>query len=298
MSNEHRPVETIAVIGAGEMGAAVGRRMREAGARVLTTLAGRGTASARRVAEAGIEVVDDDERLVGEATFVLSIVPPGQAVHVAERFCAPLSRAAHKPVFAECNAVAPVTVRRIAVMLAPSGCRFIDAGIIGGPPPAGRLDKGPRFYASGPDAHLLARLRAFGLDIATLDGPIGAASALKLSYAGLTKGITALGAAMVAAASREGLDGALRAELARSQPEILARIERGLPAMFPKAYRWVAEMEEISSFVGSVNGGAEIYSGAARLYAQIAADLDAEAAQPTLLAALQSFLRIRNSGDL
>jgi 3-hydroxyisobutyrate dehydrogenase-like beta-hydroxyacid dehydrogenase len=291
MRNSQRPVETIAVIGSGEMGAAVGRRMREAGARVVTSLAGRGAASARRVAEAGLEVVDDDERLIGDAAFILSIVPPGQTVRVADRFRAPLSRAAHKPVFAECNAVAPATVRRIAEMLAPTGCRFVDAGIIGGPPPAGRLDKGPRFYASGPDAHLISRLRSYGLDIATLDGPVGSASALKLSYAGLTKGITALGAAMVAAASREGLDDALRAELARSQPEILARIERGLPLMFPKAYRWVAEMEEIAAFVGSASAGAGIYAGAARLYEQIAEELDAETGDRTMLLALRSFLR-------
>jgi putative dehydrogenase len=292
MSNSQRRVETIAVIGAGEMGAAVGRRMREAGARVITTLAGRSPASARRVAEAGLEVVDTDERLAGEAAFILSIVPPGQAIRVAERFRAPLSSAAHIPVFVECNAVAPATVRRIADLIASAGYRFVDAGIIGAPPPAGRLDKGPRFYVSGPDAHLISRLRSYGLDIATLDGPVGSASALKLSYAGLTKGITALGAAMVAAASREGLDGALRSELARSQPEILARIERGLPGMFPKAYRWVAEMEEIAAFVGSARAGATIYVGAARLYEQIASDLDAQGGERTMLAALQSFLRL------
>jgi len=79
-----------------------------------------------------------------------------------------------------------------------------------------------------------------------LDSPIGAASGLKLSYAGLTKGIHCLGAAMVAAASRDGLAGALRDELARSQPEFLARLERFIPAMFPKAYRWIAEMEQIA----------------------------------------------------
>jgi putative dehydrogenase len=291
MSDSPLQTETIAVIGAGEMGAAVGRRLRDAGARVLTTLAGRGAASARRVAEAGLNVVDDEDRLAGDAAFILSIVPPDQAIRVAERFLAALHRATNKPVFVECNAVAPSTVREIAELLAGTGCRFVDAGIIGGPPPAGRLDKGPRFYASGPDAHLVSRLRSYGLDIVTLDGPIGNASALKLSYAGLTKGITALGAAMVAAASREGLDDALRTELERSQPEILARIKRGLPAMFPKAYRWVAEMEEIAAFVGSAPAGAEIYTGAARLYEQIAADLDADGGQRSMLTALRSFLR-------
>lgn len=291
MNEPRRPDEIIAVIGAGEMGAAVGRRMREAGARVLTTLKGRSAASVNRVHEAGLEVVDDDDRLVAEVSVVLSIVPPSQAMQVAQRFRAPLERAAYKPIFAECNAVAPATVRRIADLLAPAACRFVDAGIIGGPPPAGRLDTGPRLYASGPDAAGFARLRERGLDIVALEGPIGAASALKLSYAGLTKGITALGAAMVAAATRDGLADALRNELARSQPEILVRIHRALPGMFRKAYRWVGEMEEISAFVGSPQAGAEIYSGAARLYERIAADVDRSGPDTVLLGALQSFLR-------
>jgi putative dehydrogenase len=206
---------TVAIVGAGEMGAAVGRRLRESGARVVTSLAGRSADSVARVRSAGLEVVDDDDSLVRDASFVLSIVPPGVAVEVAERLRDPLSSARTKPVFVECNAISPATCRRIRDLLGVT--RFIDAGIIGGPPVAGTQDpaKGPRFYASGADAHLLKRLAGFGLDVAILDGPVGAASGLKLSYAGLTKGFTALCATMLGAAEREGLTDALRADGSR-----------------------------------------------------------------------------------
>jgi len=261
---------TVAIVGAGEMGAAVGRRLREAGARVLTSLAGRSRESVARVRDAGLEVVNDDDSLVRDASFVLSIVPPGVAVEVAERLCGPLARAQGKPVFVECNAISPATCRRIRGVL--DATTFIDAGIVGGPPVAGTQDptKGPRFYASGADARLLMRLADFGLEIAILDGPVGAASGLKLSYAGLTKGFTALCATMLGAAEREGLADALRAELARSQPSFLARMERAVPAMRPKAYRWVAEMQQIAEFVGAPEDGATIYGGAATLYQRIA----------------------------
>ena len=203
MSDSHRDRDslTVAIVGAGEMGAAVGGRLRQAGARVLTSLAGRSADSAARVRSVGLEVANDDDLLVRDASFVLSIVPPGVAVEVAERFRGPLGRAQSKPAFVECNAISPATCRRIHGLLGAT--RFIDAGIIGGPPAAGTRDpaKGPRFYASGPDAHLLTRLAGFGLDIAILDGPVGAASGLKLSYAGLTKGFTALCATMLGAAS-------------------------------------------------------------------------------------------------
>jgi putative dehydrogenase len=261
---------TVAIVGAGEMGAAVGRRLRESGARVATSLAGRSTESVARVRDAGLEVVDDDDSLVRDASFVLSIVPPGVAVEVAERLRGPLSRAHTKPAFVECNAISPATCRRIRDLLGAT--TFIDAGIIGGPPISGTQDpaKGPRFYASGADAPLFMRLAGFGLDIAILDGPVGAASGLKLSYAGLTKGFTALCATMLGAAEREGLADALRAELARSQPAFLARMDRAVPDMRPKAYRWVAEMRQIAEFVGSPDDGATIYEGAALLYQRIA----------------------------
>jgi putative dehydrogenase len=201
MSNSIRAT-TVAIVGAGEMGAAVAARLREAGARALTTLRGRSAKSVERTSRARVEVVEDDDRLVSAAALILSIAPPGQAIAVAERFRAPLTRAPDKPVFVDCNAVSPPTVRRIAEILAPSGCHFVDAGIIGGPPPSGRLDKGPRFYCSGPRADLVMALRDYGLDIHVLNDQIGAASALKMSYAGLTKGLIAVGAAMVGGASR------------------------------------------------------------------------------------------------
>ncbi|HZC46676.1 MAG TPA: NAD(P)-binding domain-containing protein, partial [Candidatus Acidoferrum sp.] len=89
---------TVAIVGTGEMGAAVGRRLRESGARVATTLTGRSAESVARVRSADLEVIDDDDLLVRDANFVLSIVPPGVAVEIAERFRRPLARAQAKPV--------------------------------------------------------------------------------------------------------------------------------------------------------------------------------------------------------
>jgi len=281
---------TVAVIGAGEMGSAVGRRLLRMGARVITELRGRSEQSAGRVADAGLEVMDNDESLAREANFILSIVPPGVACAVAERFRGPLSRLARKPIFVECNAVAPKTVHKIETMLSAAGCNIVDAGIIGGPPPANDPATGPRFYACGRDAQLFASLTRYGLDIAVLDRPVGAASALKLAYAGLTKGFTSLSTAMIGAAARHHLADALRAELARSQPDIMVRIERFVPAMFPKAYRWIAEMEQIADFADDEGNGALIYQGAARLYERIAAEFENDPACESL-SALTAFCK-------
>ena len=123
-------------------------------------------------------------------------------------------------------------------------------------------------------------------------GPIGAASALKMSYAGINKGLTAVAAAMVLAATRAGAADALRDELARSQPQLLAKLEVALPDMVPKAYRWVAEMREIAAFLGPDHPAALAYEGFARLFDHIAAD---EKGARTDVALLTAFARGKNS---
>jgi L-threonate 2-dehydrogenase len=277
----------VAIVGAGEMGSAVGRRLHRSGARVITETRGRSAESKRRVENAGLEVIDDDEAFVKDADFLLSIAPPAVAIAVARRFIEPIRRAHQKPVFVECNAIAPATTIKIAEILAPAGCKFIDAGIIGGPPGIEPGSYTPRIYASGEHANLLTTLNAYGLDIAVLDGEIGAASGLKMSYAGITKGLTAIASVMIAGAARAGLADALYAELARSQPEQLRRFKRAIPGMLPKAYRWVAEMEQIAEFLKEDAGSARIYEGAAKWYASISAELDGNAAKS--LPALKAF---------
>ena len=137
---------TVAIVGTGEMGAAVGRRLHESGARVVTSLAGRSAESVARVRSAGLEIADDDDSLLRGASFVLSIVPPGVAIEVAERLRGPIGRADEPPVFVECNAISPATCRRIRGVL-DATTNFIDAGIIGGPPPPARRIP-PRVRAS------------------------------------------------------------------------------------------------------------------------------------------------------
>jgi 3-hydroxyisobutyrate dehydrogenase-like beta-hydroxyacid dehydrogenase len=268
----------VAVIAAGAMGAAVGRRLTDNGVTVLTSLAGRSAATAARAAAAGMAAASDAE--IAAADFVLSILPPGDALMLAQRFAPSLSASNVKPIYVECNAVNPATVERIAATIAPTGCAFVDAGIVG-PPPKPRLpgqgrDAGPRFYASGEAAPRLAALRQYGLDVRVLEGPPGAASALKMSYAGITKGTQALGAAMLLAAARAGSAAALHEELQFSQPEILAWLQRFLPGMPGKAYRWVAEMREIAGFVGDDPAARELFAGAAQFYERIAADFAAD----------------------
>src|SRR5579871_918072 len=265
-------IPVVAVIAPGMMGAAVGKRLADNGVKVLTSLTGRSGETAARAKAAGMTAVSDDE--IAGSDFFLSILPPGDALALVERFAPALKASNAKPVYVDCNAINPATVERVAAAVAPTSCPFADAGIIGSPPKPG--DAGPRFYASGPAAARFASLRDYGLDIRVLDGAMSAASALKMSYAGITKGTQAIGAAMMLAATRAGNADHLVAEFQSSQKEMLAWFKRSLSMMPPKAYRWIAEMHEIAGFVGDDPSARELYEGAAHFYEAIADDFESD----------------------
>ena len=271
-------ISTIAVIAPGAMGAAVGRRLSEHGARVLTSLTGRSLATVRRAGAA--DMIGHDDDAIAQADVILSVLPPAEALALAKRFASPLSRASRKAVFVDCNAVNVETVRQIASIIGPTGAKFVDGGIIG-PPPGPQGD--PTFYFSGEDAPALAALDDLGLKVRILEGPIGAASALKMSYAGINKGATLLAAAMVLGATRAGVADALHAELAESQPQLLSRVARAIPDMYPKAYRWAPEMEQIADFLGDDLAARDIFKGMAALCRRLAADQAGDRTETGLL---------------
>jgi putative dehydrogenase len=259
---------TIAIIAAGSMGSAVGRRLRDDGHIVTTALEGRSAASRQRAEAAGMVAVPF--AAVAEADFILSILPPSEAAGLAARLAPYIAAAPVKPVYVDCNAVSPATMQEIAAIITATGAPVADAGIIGGPPkPAG---KGPAIYASGPAAARFVALET-SLDIRPIDGPIGAASALKMCYAGLNKGLITLGSVILLAAARSGATEPLLKQLAESNPDLLAHLRTQIPTMFAKAYRFKGEMEEIAAFLGEEDpGGQRIYEGAALFYERFAAD--------------------------
>ncbi|KAF8550689.1 6-phosphogluconate dehydrogenase C-terminal domain-like protein [Imleria badia] len=216
------------------MGSAVAKRLTNAGCTVYTDLDGRSEVTRHRAKEAGMLDASLDEIVVKEK--------PGSNL------------------FTE-------TVKRIAGLLAGSGIKFIDAGTIAGPPKDGY---DPTFYASVAvdDRGVLdafVALSKYGLKGAG----VGDASALKMSYAGISKGMTGLYTTMILAAhaSSPATAEALVKELSLSQAGVLDRLVKSVPAMLPKAYRWVGEMEEIGEFVGGGEG--DIYRGLARIYERV-----------------------------
>ena len=258
----------VSIIAPGNMGAAIGGRLVANGVEVRTLLDGRSAATVARAEAAGMVGVTPEA--IADVDFVLSVVPPQEVLATARSLAGPLAAAARKPVYVECNAINPATTRAVGAVITETGAAYVDGSIIGMPPREGYA--GPALFVSGPDAARVDTLSTYGMDIRVMDGPVGAASAIKMAYGGITKGLIAVGSAMILGAVDNDVGGDLKAELAKSQPRLLEGFSRSIPDMFEKAYRWVAEMEEIAGFLPEGSPHAEMYRSVAAFYEWLAAE--------------------------
>lgn len=259
----------VALVAPGNMGAGLARVLAEHGVAVRTHLEGRGPASLQRAREARMQ--DAPLAALVEVDFVLSVMPPAAALPFAQKLVPLIVSSSRRPVFVDCNAKSPQRALEMAALFEAAGIDFVDAAIIGPPPQPGRGV--PRLYAAGGPAPALRVLGSHGLDVRVLEGPVGAAAALKMSFAGINKGLTAVASVMILAATRSQAAPALRQELLESWPALAQSLSRQVPGMLPKAYRWVDEMHEIAGFAGEDPAARQIFEGAAALYERLAKDL-------------------------
>jgi 3-hydroxyisobutyrate dehydrogenase-like beta-hydroxyacid dehydrogenase len=227
-------VTVVGVLHPGEMGAAVAGALRERGETVLWASAGRSAATSERAEAAGLEDAGDIAEVCRRCEILLSICPPHAAVEVAR------TASGLAGIYVDANAIAPDTARAIA-KLQP---RLVDGGIVGPPPSRPGTT---RLYLSGGEAAEVAALFAgTNLEARILSGEPGAASALKASYAGWTKGSAALLLTMRELGRAEGVEDALLEEWRLSIPELEEHVAGAGRSARHKGWRWVGEMEEIA----------------------------------------------------
>ena len=260
-------LKTIAILSPGDMGHGVGKALREHGYDVITCLAGRSQRT-RDLAEAGgFRDVPTLEEMITQADLIMSILVPAAAVGVAESVAAAMARAGVSRPFADCNAVSPGTAQAMEAIIRDGGGEYIDGGIIGGSPARGAT---PRIYVSGPGASIMDELDGKGIGVPNLGPEIGRASGIKMCYASMTKGTSALRVAMLTAARSLGLYGELVAELAHSQQGALSAMESGVPGLPSNAGRWIGEMEEIAATFEGAGVTPHFHRGAAEIFRLLA----------------------------
>jgi 3-hydroxyisobutyrate dehydrogenase-like beta-hydroxyacid dehydrogenase len=284
----------IGLVGVGAMGSALGARLRDGGARVLVALDGRSDRTRGLAHAAGLADVHTLEAVLADASVVLSVVPPGSAAEVA----AAVARAAgdYRPLVVDLNAVAPATVQRVAALLAERGIETVD-GSISGPPP--HRPGTTRIYLSGSRAAEVAALPLEGVERIVVGDDIGLASAVKMCTASVYKGRVALLAQAFRVAHAYGVTDHVLDDLAGTGLANREGSGATLGQASAKAWRYVAEMEEIARTQADAGLTPELFGAFARIYAELSeravADAPEDVAHDIPLETVLSRLAVRRS---
>lgn len=224
----------IALLHPGSMGAAVGQALREIGHDVGWIPADRGVETAARAAAAGLVPLTDLDGIDA----VISLVPPAAAVETARGV------AGFAGLYIDANAISPERASEVADIVRAGGATYVDGGVVGPPP---TRQGTTRVFLSGDAAHVAAELFAgCRLEPVIASGEFGA-SAVKLAYASWTKISSALLLEAERTAEAYGVATELRAEWARSQPDVEQRLAVAHSSAAEKGWRWVDEMRQIAA---------------------------------------------------
>jgi 3-hydroxyisobutyrate dehydrogenase-like beta-hydroxyacid dehydrogenase len=236
--------QRVAILSIGEMGYHWARLLSSRGVEVLTYLRGRSEATHKRAEGAGVRVLPSMKQLVSEADLIVSIVIPSAAPRVAASVAKTLGKTPKQGVlFVDANAISPITAEQIDRTFKPAGVSFVDGCIIGS---ATRLEDRAIVYVSGPEAETIKGLEAFGLRVEVLGPSIGQASAFKILYAGLTKGLQSLLVELLLGAQKYGLLEELIQRYNKSHPGLVDGVGHSIAGLTVHGARRAEEMVELT----------------------------------------------------
>ena len=257
-------MRTIGILHPGEMGVAVAVTLTNSGHDACWASEGRSTETRRRAAAAGLKDLETLTALCRQCDAIVSVCPP----EFAEAMAHEVSEQGFRGLYIDANAVSPARVSRIGRTIESAGARFVDGSIIGLP---ARARGETWIYLSGPHAEKAAAYFSGGpLEVEVLEGEIGKASALKMVFAAQTKGLAALRAAVLAAADELGVLRDLERQWSRSGPPF-AQVAGSIQHVAPKAWRFVAEMEEIAATFEAAGVPGGFHRAAGEIFARLAA---------------------------
>jgi 3-hydroxyisobutyrate dehydrogenase-like beta-hydroxyacid dehydrogenase len=235
--------QSIGILSIGEMGYHWAKILTGRGVKVVTYAKDRSETTRQRAEKLGVECVPSLESLVKDADLIVSIVVPSGAKRVANKVAKATAKSGRRDLlYLDANAISPMTAAEIGKILQPSGVNFVDGCIIGS---ASKMDKGAVIYVSGPQAGMIEELESYGFAVKVLGPTVAQASAFKVVYAGLTKGLQGLFVELLMGARAFGLLDEILKRYEESFPGLLDKVTSSIVGLRIHAGRRAEEMDEL-----------------------------------------------------
>ncbi|HUK40504.1 MAG TPA: NAD(P)-binding domain-containing protein, partial [Candidatus Acidoferrales bacterium] len=233
----------IGILSIGEMGYHWAKILTARGVEVMTFAGDRSETTRQRAENVGVKCLPSMNQLVQEADLIVSIVVPSAAKKVAAKTSKAAIKTGRKDLlYLDANAISPMTAEEIGKTLAGGDVEFVDGCIIGS---AAKMDKGAVIYVSGARATEVLDLNSYGFSVKVLGPAVAQASAFKVVYAGLTKGLQGLFVELLMGARSFGLLDEILQRYEESFPGLLDKVNASIVALRIHAGRRAEEMDEL-----------------------------------------------------
>jgi len=270
--------QRIGILSIGEMGYHWAKILTSRGIEVLTYAKDRSETTRKRAENVGVKCVPSTATLIRDADLIVSIVVPSAAKRVATKVAKAAAKSGRRNLlYLDANAISPMTADQIGKILQPSGINFVDGCIIGS---ATKMDKGAVVYVSGPQAARIQELESYGFSVRVLGSTVAQASAFKVFYAGLTKGLQGLFVELLMGARRFGLLDEILKRYEESFPGLLDKVTSSIVGLRIHAARRAEEMDELKRTFGH-HGMKAFMAPAVQKVLQSIAELDVGKASDT-----------------
>jgi 3-hydroxyisobutyrate dehydrogenase-like beta-hydroxyacid dehydrogenase len=256
--------QTIGILHPGDMGISVAASAQNTGHTIYWVSEGRSPQTHARAEKYGLLDAKSLPHLCETCDVIISVCPPDAAEDVANSV---LSHG-FTGLYIDANAISHQRAIRLGQAMTDVGATFVDGGIIGGP----AWKPGTTWlYLSGNESDKAASCFAAGpLETQVIGDSIGKASALKMCFAGYTKGTTALLCAMLATAEALGVRVELEQQWSRDGSGFAEQSAQRVRQVTAKAWRFAGEMEEISATLSEVGMPGDFHLAAAHVYRRMA----------------------------
>jgi 3-hydroxyisobutyrate dehydrogenase-like beta-hydroxyacid dehydrogenase len=279
--------QKIGILHPGEMGISIAATMQNSGHEVYWTSEGRGAQTRERAEKHGLHDAVSLSNLCLTCSVIVSVCPPDAAEALANEVLS------HNftGLYIDANAISPRRAKDIGQAMRDAGATFVDGGIIGGP---AWTPGSTRLYLSGEAAEEGAACFPAGpLETIVIGAEIGKASALKMCYAGYTKGTTALLAAVLATAESLDVLDNLKNQWTKEGSDLAEGAERRVRQVTAKAWRFAGEMDEIAATFADAGIPDGFHLAAAELYRRMT-DFKGASETPPLEAVLAVLLNLHD----
>lgn len=196
-----------------------------------------------RAERLGVTAADSMAAALSEADIILSVVTADQAVAAASLAADHINQGA---LYCDMNSCAPASKVAAAAAIEAAGGRYVDVAVMAPVYPKRNLV--PLLVAGPHAAEAAARLKTLPMAPTVVEGPVGAASSIKMIRSVMVKGLEALTAECLLAATKAGVADAVLGSLTKSHggTDWPRQTAYNFERMLAHGARRAAEMDEVA----------------------------------------------------